>query len=64
MGKEFSQIIADQMEQAQDKMSDPQKEMIRRIGGIIERDVSRRQSVGDALADEVLIRAQLKDIKF
>jgi hypothetical protein len=62
--KEFSQIIADQMEQAQEKLSDPQKEMIRRLGAVVERDLSRQQSMGDALADEVLIRAKLKDIKF
>lgn len=64
MAKSFTEIIADQMEKISEGLSDPQRRMARKLGDVIERDLDKRRSMGDLLANEMLVRAQLRDIKF
>ena len=61
---DFRTIIEDQLEKINEGLTDSNRNLARRLGDVIERDVEKRKSMGDFLADEMLIRAQLKDIKF
>ena len=62
--QDFRETIVEQMEKVSEGLSDPKRQMARRLGDVIERDLERRQSMGDVLANEMVVRAQLKDIDF
>lgn len=64
MRKDFTEIIEDKFKQVTEGLTDPQRYAARRLGAVIEKDMERRKSMGDLLADEMVIRAQLKDIDF
>ena len=64
MGKDFKEIIEDRLEQVSEGLTDSQRLMARKLGDVIEKDVDRRKSMGDVLADEMVVRAQLKDMDF
>lgn len=64
LGKDFREIITDQLEKISDGLTDPQRQMARRLGDVIERDLEKRQSMGDTLADEMIVRARLRDVNF
>jgi len=64
MKRDFGQIIENELKEVREGLSDSQKTMTRRLGDVIEKDMNKRKSAGDQLADEMLIRAKLKDIKW
>ncbi len=64
MAKDFREMITDQMEKVSEGLTDPQRQLARRLGDIVEKDLEKKQKMGDVLADEMLIRARLKDIDF
>ena len=64
MAKDFRDLIVDKMEEVSEGLTDSKRLMARRLGDVIEKDMAKRKSMGDVLADEMLIRAKLKDIKF
>jgi len=64
LSKDFREIITEQMEKVSEGLTDPQRQIARRLGDVIERDLEKKQKLGDVLADEMLIRARLRDIDF
>lgn len=64
LSKDFREIITDQLEKVSEGLTDPQRQMARRLGDVIERDLAKKQKMGDVLANEMLIRARLKDVDF
>jgi len=64
LGKDFRDVITDQLEKVSDGLADPQRQMARRLGDVIERDLEKRQDMGDVLANEMIVRARLKDVDF
>lgn len=64
VGKDFRQIIIDELERVSDGLADPQRQMARRLGDVIERDLETRDAMSDVLSNEMIVRARLKDVDF
>ena len=63
LGRDFRDRIANHLEEVSKGLSDPDKQIARRLGEVIERD-QQTKSVSDLLSDEMVIRSKLKDIHF
>ncbi len=63
LGQDFRDRIANHLEEVSEGLSDPGKQMARKLGEVIERDQKNR-SVSELLSDEMVIRSRLKDVNF
>lgn len=63
LGQDFRDRIANHLEEVSEGLSDPGRQLARRLGEVIERDQKNR-SVKDLLSDEMVIRSKLRNIKF
>jgi hypothetical protein len=61
--QDFRDRISKQLEQVSEGLSDPDRQISRRLGDIIERDQKKR-NISDLLSDEMVIRSKLKDVNF
>lgn len=61
LGEDFRQRIVEQMEDVVDGLSDSDRQVARRLGGVLERD-QKRKRIEELLSDNMLIRSKLKDI--
>lgn len=63
LSQDFRDRIANHLEEVSEGLSDPGKQIARRLGEVIERDQKKR-SMSDLLSDEMVIRSKLKDVNF
>jgi hypothetical protein len=64
LSQDFRETITEQLEKVSEGLADPNRQIARKLGDVIERDLEKRQGMGDILANEMIVRAQLKDIDF
>jgi hypothetical protein len=64
LSQDFREAISEQLEQVSEGLTDPNRQIARKLGGVIERDMKRRKGMGDLLANEMIVRAKLKDVDF
>lgn len=63
LGQDFRDRIATHLEKVSEGLDDPDKQLARRLGEVIERDQKNR-SVSDLLSDEMVIRSKLRNVEF
>lgn len=63
LGEDFRQRIVEQMEEVVDGLSDSDRQIARRLSGVLERD-QKRKHIEELLSEQMLIRSQLKDVNF
>lgn len=63
LSQDFRDRIVNHLEEVSEGLSDPNRQLARRLGEVVERDQKKR-SVSDLLSDEMVIRSKLKDVKF
>ena len=61
LGEDFRKRIVDQMEDVVDGLSDSDRQIARRLGGVLERD-QKRQRIEKLLSEQMVVRSQLKDV--
>lgn len=63
LGQDFRDRISKHLEDVKEGLADPDRQVARRLGDVVERD-QQKGRIADLLADELVIRSKLKDIKF